>query len=198
MAGETAYLLLLFAVGFAFVFNLHLRGTMTQVFTVVLAMVSLALFALAFFLFSWKFAIVCIVLTLIFENMIIPVAAACASRLLGYRTGLGESDKHEALDRVMFGKISTWEYIQESEKEREQLRNKLARVAARGDVACVLAAHELSIDDFVDHYHLLGRCGLSDLAWEIIADPRELDLLIQMHRDGKLTEEIWTAFRRIA
>lgn len=45
-------------------------------------------------------------------------------------------------------------------------------------------------------YEQIGLCGLSDLAWEIVTDAHELDLLIEMKRDRKSFVQISSAFRR--
>jgi len=194
---EIAYLALLLALGFVYVLNAHLDGTLTRIVDVVLAIVMLALLVLAFFLFHWLFGIVGIVLTLAFTKLIVPVASRCASRILGYRTGLRVED-HAAFNRWMSGKTSIWDYFQEAEKQHEQLRSKLARLAVRSDIASVLDENRLSVDDYTKLYEYLGLCGLSDLAWEIVRDPHELDLLIEMKRDGKSLREIFSAFRRFA
>ncbi len=197
MVAEIVYLALLIGLGFIYVLNLHLRGSQTQTTGGILAIVMLALFVVAFFLFHWLFGILCIVLTFAFTNLIVPVASRCAYRILGYRTGLGEPDDHAAFNRVISGKTTSgWDYFQEEEKERKQLRNKLACLAALSHIAHVLDENDLSVDDYVDLYEHLGICGLSDLKWEIVSDPDELQLLIQLKRGGKSPFEISSAFRR--
>ena len=74
----------------------------------------------------------------------------------------------------MAGKISMFDYLEEADKENQRLRKKLQRLAAHPDIACVLGDNALSIDDYVEHFHYLGLCGLSDLAWDIIGDAKEL------------------------
>ncbi len=198
MLSEIAYLAVMFAVGFAYVVNLHLRGRMTQMLEAILMIAMLGLFVLTFFLFHWIFGILYIVLTFAFTNLIVPVASRCAHRLVGYRTGVGEPEDHAAFNRLMSGKTSGWDYFKAAKKEREQLHNRLSRLAASDDIARVLDANDLSVDDYFDLYKHLGLCGLSDLAWNIVRDPDELALLIEMKRDGKSLVEISSAFRRFA
>lgn len=198
MVAQIVYLALLFGLGFMFVLNLHLRGWLRQINGGILAVVILALFIVAFFLFHWLFAILCIVLTFGFTNLTVSVASRCAYRILGYRTGIAERAHHASFNRLMARKISAWDYLQERQKEREQLRNKLTCLAARPHIAHVLDTNHLSIDDYVELYEHLGLCGLSDLTWQIVGDSDDLELLIQMKRDGKSPVQISSAFRRFA
>jgi hypothetical protein len=78
MFAEIAYLGLLFVVGFVYVLNLHLRGTTTQTTGAILTLLMLALFTLAFFVFHWSFALLCIFLTFAFTNLSVPLASRCA------------------------------------------------------------------------------------------------------------------------
>ncbi len=195
MIGKIAYIALLIGLGFFYVVNLHLRGRNTETLRGCLAIVVLGLFVAAFFMFNWKYGILCIVVTFAFTNLIVPVASGVARRMLGYRTGIHESEEGAAFNRMMSGELSRFDYFKEADQEKQRLRKKLERLAALPDLAQVLEDYGLSIDDYLDHYRHLGLCGLSDLAWDIVSDPDELSTLIEMKQNGKSLVEISSAFR---
>lgn len=101
MIGKIAYLALLVGLGFLYVVNLHLRGRNTETLSGCLAIVVLGLFVAAFFIFNWKYGILCIVATFAFTNLIVPVASAAARRMIGYRTGIHEPEEGTAFNRMM-------------------------------------------------------------------------------------------------
>lgn len=197
MAGEIAYLALLVGLGFLYVVNLHLRGRNTETLGGCLAIVVLSLFVTSFFIFNWKYGVFCIIATFGFTNLIVPVAASVAQRMLGYRTGINEPEQGAALNRMMSGETSAFDYFKEAEKEKEQLKDKLERLARRPEIEAVLNKHDLSLDDYVDHFQHLGLCGLTDLSWDIVSNPDDLSMLIEMKQNGKSFVEISSAFRRL-
>lgn len=196
MTQEIIYLCVLIGIGFIYVVNLHLRGSMSEIINGFLASVMLGLFAFSFFIFNWKYGIVCIITTLTFTNLIVPIASGVARPIMGYRTGIHESQE-SAFQRMASGKINPIEYLDQKEKETQRLRKKLGRLATRAEIAQILDDHELSLDDYVEHYRQLALCGLSDLSWDIVSNPEELSTLIEMKESGRSPIEISVTFRRL-
>ena len=176
--------------------NAYLRGSMKRQIDAVAGTGWFILLVLAFIFLGWEMGLVFVFGSFVLGALIQPFARSLARRMLGYRTGANESQGMSALDRMMAGEISFEDCLEETDKEERHLRQKLERLAAQPDVARVLRDNVLSIDDYVEHYHFLRLCGLSDLAWEIVGDATDLSLLIDMKRNGKSDVEIARAFRQ--
>lgn len=183
---------------FAMQLNSYLRGRLKPQIDAVAGTAWFIFLVLAFVFLGWKIGLTFIIGSFILGALVQPLVATLARRMLGYRTGIDDRQRSAALDRMMAGKISMFDYMDQAHEENRRLRQKLQRLAFRGDIARVLGDNALSMDDYVEHYEYLRLCGLSDLAWEIVGDPDDLSLLIDMKRDGKSPLEVSCAFRDYA
>jgi hypothetical protein len=196
MVAEIGYLALLVALLLLFLVNLHLRGRWTPYVSGAIASVVLGLLGLGFFLFNWIFGMLCIVITFAIGNLMVPLASRCAYRILGSRTGIGGVGEGDLLSRVVNGKLSVNDYFKAARRKKVELDAKLARLAQRPVIAAVLLGHDLCFDNYLGLYGTLLLCGLSDLALDILGDPDDLELLIEMTGEAKSAFEISSAFRR--
>lgn len=185
---EAAYLAGLFFIGFLFQLSTFLRGRNKEQLSGMLVVVLTVQFLASFFLFYWQFGLICVVATFMFMGMIEKPAAGLAGRMLGIRVGThkGSAQKiSEAYKLVQSGEISMQDWMQMSSEESERQDRVIKALAERPHIAKVLETYGASAEDFKFYFSHLELGGLSDIAMDIVNDPDQLSLLIEMIRDKK-------------
>lgn len=85
---KALYLLLIATICFMYTLNLFLRGSKKKNIEAVLGLLVILSVIASFFLFNWKWGVICFVSPFILVGLFRPIVEALAFKLLGYRTGV--------------------------------------------------------------------------------------------------------------
>ena len=197
MVAKIIYLCIVFVVSFLFVLNLYLRGRLRVITECVLSLTLIGLITSPFILFSWKYGLITLALTLVFLSLSKRFASSLAHRILGYRTGIAPDVSGSRLfNNLAQGKLSWSAYLDAEAKEKENRIRKLNKALENSRLKSIVDDYGMTVEDLYELYTYLPICGLQDLSWDIITNPDDLEKLIEMRREGKSGFEISMAFRR--
>lgn len=196
MTGRIIYLCIVFVVSFLFVLNLYLRGLLRVITECVLSLTLIGLVTSSFILFSWKYGLITLALTIVFLSLSKPFALSLAHRMLGFRTGIAPDVSGSGLfNNLEQGKLSWSAYLDAEAKEKENRIRKLNKALGNSKLKSIVDNYGMTVEDLYELYTYLPICGLQDLSWDIITNANDLEKLIRMRIDGKSAFDISMAFR---
>jgi hypothetical protein len=157
---------------FLAVLNGYLRGAAKAKIDAFLSLVWVGLLVTVVLFFGWRHALIALGLSFVYAMAANPLARILARKMLGYRTTMA-SDGDDT------------DYSVEGLLRRSDATDKrLQSIASKPGVARVLTANGLQAGDLKEQYWFLMSSGLGDLAWEIVSTPSDLQMLLNMRRDG--------------
>jgi hypothetical protein len=169
---------------FLFVLNLYLQGRLRWQIEVILAWLTFAMGLASLFIFGWQFGIAMILLWFLFVSISHLLASRLAFLLLGYRTGIQQEPYYDiATQHLMSGNIE--EALKIHQEQEEKLNQRLEAIGRRPNVAAILSKNSLNSSDLRKLYRTLESCGLEDIAWKILVNPRDLEELIKFQQKSE-------------
>jgi hypothetical protein len=197
MTGLVVLLVVECIICFLYTLNLFLRGQMKPVIEAVLGLLIFVVAIVSFFVLGWKWGLGFIVLPFILIGMSRPFAQALAYRMLGYRTGVDDDSGMDFIREISKGEKGFQNAMAKLEKEDVRNRARLQKLYDSSNINFVLSKHGYSFEMYRDALRKLKGSALTDLAWEIVSSPDELNEYIQLLTDGKSEMEIWSHFRKM-
>lgn len=157
---------------FLAVLNGYLRGAAKAKIDGFLSLVWVSLLAAVVLFFGWRHAVIALGLSLVYAMAANPLAKILARKMLGYRTTIASAENE--IDYSVEGLL----------RRSDVTDKRLKSIASKSGVAKVLTANDLQVGDFKEQYWFLMSSALGDLAWEIVSTPSDLQMLLDMRREG--------------
>lgn len=193
--GPTILLSLLALLCLLYEVNSRLRGRATEAAGGVIGLTILLTLLGGLVFLGWRTSLLGLAAMLVLWPVASLLARPVAHRLLGYRAGQAGDE-----DLDIIGMLERSEGVEAAFEKLGQERaaelRKLEALAKRRSIAAVLAMHQVTVADYEFAFRRLKPSAIGDLAWEIVAAPKDLQALLQMIRDGKTDPEIWAHFRK--
>ena len=197
---KLGYMMIVLSISFIFALNLFLRGRMRQSIELVSTWLLVALSIVAFFLFHWTFAIFVPPVAFFAGRVFRPIAQLLASRIMGYRTGIEGAEWKEGagqMQDMLERRITMQEYFAKGESEKAARAKRFENILAARNMQPLVHMHKLTPQTMEDLYRYLGSCGLAELTWDILSNPRSLQRLITLHEENKPWDEVYVAFTEL-
>ena len=192
---QIVLLVVLAVLCFLYELNSLLRGRSKEAVGGVVRLLILVTLLAGLFFIGWRASLMGFAAMFVLFPIAGLLARPVARRLLGYRTGpesggpeldiVGMLERGEGMEAV-FDRLG---------QDRAADRRKLDVLARRKAVASVLAKHQATGTEYEAAFRRLKGSAIADLAWEIVSDPKDLDVLLVMIRQGKSDPELWAQFR---
>lgn len=157
---------------FLAVLNGYLRGAAKAKVDGFLSLVWVGLLASAFLFFGWGHGLIALGFSFVYAMTANPLAKILARKMLGYRTSIASAGNE--IDYSVEGLL----------RRSDATDQRLERIASRPGTAKVLTANELQASDLKEQYWFLMSSGLGDLAWDIVSAPSDLQMLLDLRREG--------------
>jgi hypothetical protein len=183
------------ALCFLYTLSLYFRGRPKLWIGVCLGLAIVCCVVVSSFVLGWKWAPLVLISPFFFVGLSRPLVERTARTVLGYRTGIDDSDTEiDVLGRIAAGDDAE-RVIGAISKDRQKRRERLDNLSRKPPIAAVLLRYDVPFDTFVEMFESLWRSALHDLAWEIVSQPDDLETLITMRSAGKNDREVWAHFR---
>lgn len=149
------YFLLVAIVCFFYALNLFLRGKWKKYIEMFLAMATILLVIISFFLFGWVWGLAVLVSPFVFVGLSRPAAEALAYRILGYRTGVDDPIGEEAL---------SWPPSKSEVRELERNRKRLSSIAKKSSISSLLNEHGMTFEEYDELFRTVWYSHVHDMA----------------------------------
>ncbi len=165
---------------FLYELNSRLRGRSTEAVGGAIGLLILVALLAGLALIGWRASLVGVAAMFVFFPIGSLLARPVAHRLLGYRTGSGVGDAELDILGMLEGGEGMEAVFDKLGKAQATDSKRLETLARRESIAFVLAKHQTTITEYEAAFRRLKTSAIADLAWEIVADPSDLDVLLEM------------------
>ena len=177
------YLILIVALIFVSNINMYMRGTQTEQTGNIIFLMQIALLIVPFFLFGWRVGFTIIFLNYIISKILLIPANRIASKMLGYRVAIQDTDAHRDMDEYnnRININSGYDYW-ESLHEKENKRNKQL---TEPRMAKLLQQHNYTKEQVISEIDTLVINGFdANLADEIYKSSQKMSLFIKLKSEN--------------
>lgn len=171
---------------FLYSLNLFLRGNKKTIIEFALGFLIMANVIVSFFVLKWWVGLIATFSAFLFIAIFISLAKPLAYKILGFRTGIDDetTENSTSIFKALTKADDLNKVFDKLEKISEKNRNKLLRISNKPTIAFILYKNNISFDEYYRMFESLLTSGLADIAWEIVSEPKDLEDLICLIRDG--------------
>ena len=161
--------IVLATIGFLVSLNGYLRGAKKSQIDAALSIVLIMTLGTVLWRFGWLAAVVALVMSLVYVVLTKPVAAGAARRSLGFRTA-SESPHSVPISPS----------VDELLQRGDETERRIQRIAMKPGVAEVLQERNMGVNDLIEQFWFLQRIGIGEVAWDVISQPDDLKMLLEL------------------